>query len=54
MKLTHFAVIASEVDKRDTLKQLRYQIDFGSWRLLGVPLVSRGDGWADALFGITV
>ena len=53
-KLTHFAVIASEVDKRDTLKQLQYRIEFGSVRLLGVPLVRKDDIWRDGLFGLPV
>lgn len=53
-KLTHFAVIAAEVDKRDTLQQLRYQIEFGDVRLIGVPLVLDGKIWKDGLFGITV
>jgi hypothetical protein len=53
-KLTHFAVIASEVEKRDTLMQLQYQIEFGTFRLLGAPLVEKGDGWVDGLFGISV
>jgi hypothetical protein len=53
-KLIHFAVIASEVEKSDTLRQLKYEIEFGSHRLLGVPLVSKGAGWADGLFGVPI
>jgi hypothetical protein len=53
-KLTHFAVIASEVEKRDTLKQLRYDIEFGEARLLGVPFVRDGDDWKDGLHGVKV
>ncbi len=50
-KLAHYALIASEVGKPDTLKQLRYEITFGEPRLLGVPFVRRGQRFADALFG---
>ena len=51
-KLAHYALIASEVEKPDTLKQLRYEIRFGEPRLLGVPFVRRGDKMVDAVFGI--
>ncbi len=51
-KLAHYALIAGEVEKPDTLKQLRYEISFGEPRLLGVPFVRRGAGLADAIFGI--
>ena len=53
-KLTRLAVVASEVEKRDTLTQLEYEIEFGSYRLVGVPLVSKGTGWVDGIFGIAV
>jgi len=52
--LTHFAVIAAEVEQRDLLQQLDYEISFGDFRLLGAPLVSDGDGWKDGLFGIPI
>ncbi len=51
-KLAHYALIASEVEKPDTLKQLRYRIKFGKPRLLGVPFVRRDGKVVDALFGI--
>ena len=51
-KLAHYAVIASEVEKPDLLKRLRYEIDFGPASLLGVPFVKKGDGLVDAVFGI--
>ena len=51
-KLAHYALIASEVEKPDTLKQLRYEIDFGKPRLLGVPFVRRDGKAVDAIFGI--
>lgn len=53
-KLAHFAVIASEVDKPDVLKQLDYRINFGSARLLGVPFERQGELWRDAVYGIEV
>ena len=51
-KLAHYALIASEVEKPDTLKQLRYEIEFGKPRLLGVPFVHRDAKMVDAVFGI--
>ena len=51
-KLAHYALIASEVEKPDTLKQLRYEIEFGEPRLLGVPFVRRDSKVVDAIFGI--
>ena len=51
-KLAHYALIASEVEKPDTLKQLRYEIDFGQPRLLGAPFVRRDGKVVDAIFGI--
>ena len=53
-KLAHFAVIASEVEKRDTLQQLRYDIRFGEPRLVGVPFVLDGERWRDSLFRVPV
>ena len=51
-KLAHYALIASEVEKRDVLRQLEYGLEFGTERLLGVPFVRDGDGWRDALYGV--
>ncbi len=51
-KLAHYALIASEVEKPDTLKQLRYEIEFGEPRLLGVPFARRDGKVVDAIFGI--
>lgn len=53
-KLAHFALIASEVDRPDKLQNLRYRIEFGESRLLGVPFVREGEALADALFGIRI
>jgi hypothetical protein len=52
-KLAHYALIATEVEKPDTLKQLRYTIRFGAPRLLGVPFVRRNGALVDAVFGIS-
>ena len=49
-KLAHYALIASEVEKPDTLKQLRYRIEFGEPRLLGVPFVHRDRRLWGAIF----
>ena len=51
-KLAHYALIAGEVDKPDLLKQLRYTIEFGRPRLLGVPFVRREGRMVDAIFGL--
>jgi hypothetical protein len=51
-KLAHFTLIASEAEKPDTLQDLRYTIDFGPARLLGVPFVDRGGRLVDAHFGL--
>ena len=53
-KLAHFVLIATEVDRPDTLQDLRYDIEFGEMRLLGVPFVRKGETLADALFGIRI
>ncbi len=53
-KLAHFALIASEVSKPDTLKNLRYDIEFGSSRLLGVPFIRQDDRLVDAIFHISI
>ena len=53
-KMAHFALIASEVDKPDTLQDLDYDIEFGEMRLLGVPFVRKGETLADAIFDIRI
>lgn len=53
-KLAHYVVVASEVGRSDTLTQLRYEIDFGEPRLLGVPFVRRDEKVSDAVFGIAI
>ena len=53
-KLAHFALIAAEVEKPDTLRDLDYGIRFGEARLLGVPFSRDGDTWRDAIHGIRV
>lgn len=53
-KLAHYALIATEVEKPDTLLDLKYEIDFGEPRLLGVPFQSRAGTMMDAIFNIEV
>jgi len=53
-KLAHYVLIASEVGRPDTLTQLRYEIDFGQPRLLGVPFIRRDQSIADAVFDIAI
>ena len=53
-KLAHFALIATEVEKPDVLKNLDYEIEFGPARLLGVPFVRIDSGWRDALYEIRI
>ncbi len=53
-KLAHYALIASEVEKPDVLRELDYTLEFGTARLLGVPFVRKEDGWRDALHGVHV
>ncbi len=52
-KLAHYALIASEVGKPDTLRHLRYEIAFGEARLLGVPFVRDGGRLTDAVLQTT-
>lgn len=53
-KLAHYCLVASEVEKPDTLKQLRYGIEFGPARLLGVPFIRTGQRAQDALFEVAL
>lgn len=53
-KLAHYCLVESEVDKPDTLKQLRYDIEFGPGKMLGVPFVRHGQRAKDAVFGIAL
>lgn len=53
-KLAHYALIASEVGRPDTLRQLEYEIEFGEARLLGVPFARDGERLTDALLGAAV
>lgn len=53
-KLAHYALIASEVNKPDTLTHLRYDLEFGPARLLGVPFTRQDNKTTDAIFGIHV
>lgn len=53
-KLVHYSVIATEVEKPDTLRNLKYTIDFGEERLLGVPFARSGEKLVDAIFGVAI
>ncbi|HMB53775.1 MAG TPA: hypothetical protein VKU40_10680 [Thermoanaerobaculia bacterium] len=52
--LAHYVLIASEVRKRDMLKNLDYRLTAGTPRLLGVPWVSVGPRRVDAVFGLSM
>lgn len=53
-KIVHYAVIATEVEKRDVLTDLKYRIDFAEPRLLAVPFVSEAGVLKDARFHLVV
>ena len=53
-KLAHYALIATEVEKPDKLLELKYEIEFGEPRLLGVPFHKKADATFDAFFNIEV
>ncbi len=52
--LAEYALLAAEVRKPDTLRNLEYSLSFGAPRLLGVPWVRAGAGRADAAFGLSM
>ncbi|HEX5758144.1 MAG TPA: hypothetical protein VF121_03025 [Thermoanaerobaculia bacterium] len=51
-KLAHYVLVASEAAKPDTLRTLRYTLDFGPARLLGVPFVQSGGRWTDGYLNL--
>jgi len=53
-KIVRYAVIATEVEKRDVVTDLKYHIDFGDPRLLAVPFVSEAGVLKDARFHLVV
>lgn len=53
-KLAEYLVIAAEVRKPDTLKDLDYRLTPGEPCLLGVPWVRTGERRSDALFGLSM
>ena len=53
-KIAHYSIIATEVDKPDLLKNIRYEIQFGESRLLGVPFVEQAGVTMDAFFHIVI
>lgn len=50
--LAEYVFVAREVAASGTLKQLRYRLEWGRPRLLGVPFGQRGGDWVDAFFGL--
>jgi len=51
-KLAEFVLIASEARKPDTLKELRYRLELGSPRLLGVPFKRQKERRWDLFFDL--
>lgn len=51
-KLAEFALVAAEARRGGTLTTLRYELQFGPARLLGVPFVGEPGSYADAHFGL--
>ena len=51
-KLAEFALVAAEARGSGTLTTLRYELEFGPARLLGVPFVGEPGSYADAHFGL--
>ena len=49
-KLAEFALVAAEAKRGGTLTTLRYELQFGPARLLGVPFVGEPGSYADAHF----
>jgi len=52
--LAEYVLLATEVEKPDTLKDLAYTLHLGTPRLLGVPWVRDRDGRRDAVFGLAM
>ena len=55
MKLAEFILISFEAEKSDTMKTFKYNINFKSHEILGVPFYKKADGkLKDAVLGITI
>ncbi len=53
MKLAEFLLISFEAEKNDTMKTFRYEINFDSYEILGIPFYKSADGHlTDAILGI--
>jgi hypothetical protein len=50
--LAEYAFLDAQVRQPDTLKQLRYTLDFHGGRLLGVPFIEEHGQQRDAIFGL--
>jgi hypothetical protein len=54
-KLAEFVLISLEAEKKDTMKQFEYKIDFNSFEILGIPFYKLSNGkLKDAVLGITI
>jgi len=54
-KLAEFLLISFEAEKSDTMKTFRYNIDFNSFEILGIPFYKESDGkFKDAVLGIEI
>lgn len=54
-KLSHFIFISLEAEKSDTMKDLKYDMDFKSFDILGIPYYKQSNGrLKDALIGLEV
>ena len=54
-KLAEFILISFEAEKSDMMKTFRYEINFDSCEVLGIPFYKRADGrLKDALLGIEI
>jgi len=54
-KLAEFVLISIEAEKKDTMKQFEYRIDFNSFEILGIPFYKLQNGkLKDAVLGIVI
>ena len=52
-KLCEFILISFEAEKKDTVKTFKYQINYESFEILGIPFYNKGNGaFKDAILGI--
>lgn len=54
-KLAEFLLISFEAEKSDMMKTFRYNINFNSFEILGIPFYKTGEGrFKDAVLGIEI